>query len=112
VAKRKPDVPVDLVETMSQISLGTKLRVLRSMRRMSQTDLARLVGIERVNISYYENGHQTPAPETLAKLEAAFDLRFDSPVVEAAFGILNNDAARAKHVRLALAVLGDGDNGY
>ncbi len=49
--------------------VGTRVRKLRQQRKMSQQELARLVGVNQSFISKMENGEQTnPNAETLKQL--------------------------------------------
>ena len=53
--------------------LGAKLRTLRSRRRLTQEQLARLAECERANISRYEAGKKVPTLDTLARLAKALN---------------------------------------
>lgn len=50
---------------------GTTLRDRRHAAGLSQRELARRSGVAQPNIAAYESGRRTPAPTTLARLDAA-----------------------------------------
>ena len=49
------------------------LRAIRKARKMTQEDLALLVGVSASSISQYESGSKTPSFETALKLAEALD---------------------------------------
>ena len=55
-------------------SLGLRIRELRKSRKMTQEQVAELVGIETANISYIETGRFAPSVETLAKLSEILEV--------------------------------------
>lgn len=55
-------------------SLGLRIRELRKSRKMTQEQLAELVGIGTANISYIETGRFAPSVETLAKLSEILEV--------------------------------------
>lgn len=57
---------------------GDKIRTLRKMRKMSQQELATLVGVSRSTIAGYENNHISPSLEVICKLSEIFDAPIDS----------------------------------
>ncbi len=57
-----------------KILLGRKIREFRKNKKMTQEQLAELVGIGTPNISYFETGKFTPAVETLEKIAKALDV--------------------------------------
>jgi transcriptional regulator with XRE-family HTH domain len=87
------------------VTLGTKIRTIRALRGVSAPALSKITGINQSNISEYECNRITPRPSSLQKLEAALNIRFNAPAVEAAFAVLADDAAKADEVRMALAIL-------
>ena len=48
--------------------IGKRIRDLRKSRKLTQEQLAELIGIGTPNISYIENGKFSPSVETLDKL--------------------------------------------
>lgn len=51
--------------------LGSKIQKLRKSRKLTQEQLAELVGIDPKNISRIENGNNYPASETLTSIASA-----------------------------------------
>ena len=51
--------------------IGTRIREARQRRKLSQTELARRVGLHRVSLANIERGTRTPSLETLFKLARA-----------------------------------------
>ena len=56
---------------------GTRLRALREKAALTQRELARLAGIEAMQISRYERGVGYPAVETLLALAKTLDVDLD-----------------------------------
>ena len=56
--------------------LGSQIRAARESCNMTQMQLARLVDVERPMISRYENGHDVPVIDVLAKLADELDTPF------------------------------------
>jgi putative transcriptional regulator len=56
-----------------KLSLANRLRVARAERRLSQDDLARLVGVTRQTISSIENGQYCPSALLAFLLARALD---------------------------------------
>jgi transcriptional regulator with XRE-family HTH domain len=54
--------------------IGERLKALREQKKMSQADIEKRTGLLRVYISRIENGHTTPAIETLGKLARALEI--------------------------------------
>lgn len=54
--------------------IGSRLRVLREQRHLSQGDIEKKTGLLRCYVSRVENGHTIPAIETLEKLARAMEI--------------------------------------
>lgn len=54
--------------------LGLKIKELRKFRKMTQEQLAELIGIEPNNVSKIEIGKNYPTPENLAKIASALNI--------------------------------------
>jgi transcriptional regulator with XRE-family HTH domain len=72
-SKERPDNSYQVVfdserNTSSKIELGTRLKELRTRRGISQTDLAKLVGVTPSNISQVENNLIYPSLPALIKI--------------------------------------------
>jgi putative transcriptional regulator len=62
----------------SRMRLGSGLRVARAARRMSQDDLARVVGVSRQTISSIETGQYCPSTLLALRLARLLDERFEA----------------------------------
>jgi transcriptional regulator with XRE-family HTH domain len=54
--------------------IGEKLKALRAQKNMSQGDIEKRAGLQRVYISRVENGHTVPSIETLEKFARALEV--------------------------------------
>ena len=54
------------------MTVGEKIRIMRTSRNMSQKALAEAAGISEISIRKYESGERKPKPEQLEKIAAAF----------------------------------------
>ena len=61
----------------SLINFAFTLRELRTKRGISQSDLARLLGVARTTVSSYENGSRKPDNETLVLIANCFQVSTD-----------------------------------
>lgn len=62
---------------MENTQLGNRLRVGRAQRDLSQTDLARLVGVTRQTISSIETGQYCPSTLLAFRLSACLEIKVD-----------------------------------
>jgi transcriptional regulator with XRE-family HTH domain len=53
---------------------GAKLRAARRRARLTQADLAVLIGVSKQSVSLLELGRRRPRPGTLARLAAVLDI--------------------------------------
>ena len=58
-------------------SFGDRLKELRVQKKLSQTELADLVGLRYAHISRYENGGSRPSADMLMKLSKALNVSTD-----------------------------------
>lgn len=58
-------------------NLAEQLRRLRIKNKLSQEDLARILGLARSTISSYENGSRTPDIDTLTRIASYFEISLD-----------------------------------
>lgn len=56
------------METVLSKKLGSRIRELRISKKITQSDLADSLGMERSNLTRIENGKQRPNDENLAKI--------------------------------------------
>lgn len=59
------------------VEFGSRLRQLRKDRKLTQQQLAELIGVKNSVISFYEVGERTPSPEVLRKLALALHVTAD-----------------------------------
>lgn len=57
--------------------LSRNIKILRESNRLSQAELADIVGVQREVISYYETGTREVSLEVLEKLADFFDVELD-----------------------------------
>jgi len=59
------------------LSLGSRIRELRTQKRLKQAELGAIVGLTYVQIGRYEIGKAQPAADLLSKLAKALDTTAD-----------------------------------
>ena len=59
------------------MSLGEKLKALRTAKKMSQKDLAERIGIAKSVISFYESGDRFQSYDVLIKIARIFNVTTD-----------------------------------
>jgi len=59
------------------VSLGEKLKALRTAKKMSQKELAERIGIAKSVISFYESGDRFPSYDVLIKIARIFNVTTD-----------------------------------
>lgn len=57
------------------MNLGSRIRIVREERKLSQGDLEKRTGLLRCYISRVENGHTVPSIETLEKIAGALEMK-------------------------------------
>ena len=80
--------------TTPAANVGARLRSLRKERHLTQTELARQIGIQQSDLSRMEKGEYRVSLDNLFKILAVFDLGFDD---------LFNDAKETAEPRRALS---------
>lgn len=81
---------------MQELADTLDIKVLRKARGLSQSDLAKIIGVSQQTIDRWEKGASAPSPENLSKLEQLFYLQQPSklgvrPLVDLPVGILSYD---------------------
>ncbi len=66
------------IDSSTSIKDGSKLKLLRKSKKLSQTELAKLLQVDRRTVSAWENDVCQPSFEMLSKLCEVFDETFDS----------------------------------
>jgi len=64
--------------TFDNIVFGKKLRALRISKSLSQTQLAKILFLDRSTLSYYEVGKSRPRYETLIRISSVFNVSVDN----------------------------------
>lgn len=59
------------------VEFGEKLRQLRKSKKLTQQQLASLIGVKNSVISFYEVGDRVPSPEIIKKLAVALHVSSD-----------------------------------
>ena len=59
------------------VDFGNRLKKLRQQEGMTQQQLARLLGVTKSVVSYYELQERYPSPEVLVKISAIFHVSTD-----------------------------------
>lgn len=59
------------------VNFGDKLKALRTNAGMTQTELAKKLGISKSVVSYYELQERTPSPDVLIRLAGIFRVTTD-----------------------------------
>ena len=59
------------------VEFGERLRRLRKERKLTQQQLAELIGVKNGVISFYELGDRIPSPDVLRKLALALHVSTD-----------------------------------
>ncbi len=57
--------------------LGYRLKLLRKQRRLSQSELGKLLGVSKVSISGYEKGTRVPSMENFLTILNVFNISAD-----------------------------------
>ena len=57
--------------------IGKRLRALREGVRLTQVQMAQILGVQQSRINRYETGQSTPAPEIFLKYADYFDVSMD-----------------------------------
>ena len=70
------------------VTIGKKIKVLRVLREMTQTQLARMTDMAQYDITSFENGKAHPAVDSQRAIEAALGCRLDADITITAAGDL------------------------
>lgn len=57
--------------------LGSRLRISREKKRLTQIEVAKILGISNGTLSGYERDYRDPDTETLSKLAQLYDVSLD-----------------------------------
>lgn len=78
---------------MMDKQLGSRIRALRQERKMTQQQIADLLGVDRGNVSRYEKGEQLPESARLPRLAEALGVTLAELLAESPFEKLQRAAA-------------------
>ena len=59
------------------VEFGERLRTLRKEKKLTQQQLASMIGVKNSVISFYEMGDRTPSPEVIKKLASVLHVSTD-----------------------------------
>ena len=59
------------------VEFGERLRTLRKDKKLTQQQLASMIGVKNSVISFYEMGDRTPSPEVIKKLASVLHVSTD-----------------------------------
>lgn len=68
----KQEIPEKLRARAEHV--GSKIKEIRTSRKLNQTDLAKATGLPQPHISRLENGEHSPSFKTLTKIAGALDV--------------------------------------
>jgi len=71
------------------MTLGSKIKILRNERNMTQPDLATALGVTVRTVAYYENNERQPKKDMILKLCKIFDVSTDYLLSESESFLLN-----------------------
>lgn len=77
---------------MNNPSLGEKLLRLRKEMKMTQDDVAKILGMSRTSFSKYENGNSTPPLQVLRKIAAIYNVGLEYLIFDENTSIRLNDS--------------------
>lgn len=72
--KKSPEKKMQQVVDKTQQALAQRLYDLRIERDLTQTELSALAGVDRKTINRIENGHFSPALDTIVRLSVALGI--------------------------------------
>ena len=58
-------------------SFGKRLKELRKINALTQSQLAESLGVTKATVSYYEKEERTPSPEMLVRIASVFHVSTD-----------------------------------
>ncbi len=59
------------------MNIATTLSIYRKRAELSQAELAKIVGVDTVDIINYEKGTETPSTDIIMKISVACDVSID-----------------------------------
>lgn len=80
------------MSVMNNPSLGEKLLRLRKEMKMTQDDVAKILGMSRTSFSKYENGNSAPPLQVLRKIAAIYNVGLEYLIFDENTSIRLNDS--------------------
>lgn len=77
---------------MNNPSLGEKLLRLRKEMKMTQDDVAKILGMSRTSFSKYENGNSAPPLQVLRKIASIYNVGLEYLIFDENTSIRLNDS--------------------
>lgn len=77
------------------MTLAESLKKIRKQYKLTQEDVAKLVGVSRSGYTYYETGTTVPSLEVLKKLSAIYRVSIDDIVCNSVIGVVGADCSAA-----------------
>ena len=77
---------------MNNPSLGEKLLRLRKEMKMTQDDVAKILGMSRTSFSKYENGNSAPPLQVLRNIAAIYNVGLEYLIFDENISIRLNDS--------------------
>lgn len=87
----------------THLTVGDRIRTLRRLRRASQIELAKAIGVYQSTLSRIESGQFPLSPERKADIEKYLGVSLDDPRIEGAITALAAPAKKNPNTTLALA---------
>jgi len=90
-------------------TVGEKLRELRAFYKMTQDDIAEILGMSRTSFSKYENGAANPPLNMLRKFSAIYNVPIEYLIHDEISSITFNDGGNDEEPDLETAIRGFSD---
>lgn len=81
------------------MSIGTNIRKIRKSKKMSQSELGKLLGVSQAMVAQYENGTRIPKKETIRRIAYALEVYIGRIDEDWGIDISNNPAEYEKFKR-------------
>lgn len=101
------------------MKIGELIKATRKEKRITQSDLASAIGVERSTIAKYESGISEPSIDTIKKISRALDRDLlsalgetnDSTEINEAISYAQNQLSKANYENMQImTLLANGDN--
>lgn len=82
------------------VLLGKKIKELRTKYKLTQTELAKHVGVTKSTIAAYENDSRLPSYDVLIKMANVFKVSIDSLLLDRSEVVLHADGLNIEQLRM------------